>query len=74
MSPRYSLALRVYTIPVLGTFALALHHKVNTGSWTFPVYFTVPTLALATLVFWHNRSPEAVARLEARRAARRLGK
>ncbi|MFD0368284.1 hypothetical protein [Streptomyces sp. NPDC059071] len=71
MSPRFWLAVRLYAAPVLGTFALALHHKLTTGSWTFPVLFTVPTLALASFAFWHNRSPEARARLEFRRAAKR---
>ncbi|MFB6836171.1 hypothetical protein [Streptomyces sp. NPDC056361] len=74
MPSKFVLALRLYAIPVLGSFALALHHKTKTGSWTFPVYFTIPTLAWATYAFWHNSSPERVARLQARKADRRAAK
>ncbi|MGW4159166.1 hypothetical protein [Streptomyces sp. NPDC004788] len=74
MSPRIKLALRLYATPVIGTFVLALHHKLTTGSWTFPVLFTVPVLAWVSWIFWQQRNPEAVARLEARRAERMLSK
>jgi hypothetical protein len=74
MPSKLMLALRFCSVPVIGRFALALRHKVKTGSWTFPVYFTIPTLALDTYAFWCNSNPERVAILQARKTERRSAK
>ncbi|MFE2015759.1 hypothetical protein [Streptomyces sp. NPDC059491] len=70
MSSKLTLALRFYALPVIGSIALAVHHKAKTGQWIFPVYFAIPMLALVTAGFWYNSNPERAARLQARRVDR----